>query len=99
MVILILRDRRENLNPTLLKTQNPNKRNNKMNKKDEQKKAFRILSYIFLVIGPLILIKEIFFSNIGNDDLPQWFMLLLGVICMFCGIMLYKNSRKSSREL
>jgi len=35
VVILILRNRRENLNPTLLKTQNPNKRNNKMNKKDE----------------------------------------------------------------
>ena len=69
--------------------------NNKMNKKDEQKKAYRILSYIFLVIGPLILIKEIFFSNIGNDDLPQWFIGLLVNICMFFGIMLYRNSRKS----
>ena len=64
-----------------------------MNKKDEQKKSYRILSYIFLVIGPLILISVIF--NIGNNNLPQWFMLLLGVICMFCGIMLYRNSRKS----
>jgi len=67
-------------------------RNTKMNKKDEQKKSYRILSYIFLVIGPLILISVIF--NIGNNNLPQWFMLLLGVICMFCGIMLYRNSRK-----
>ena len=72
---------------------------NKMNKKNEQKKSDIIPIYIFFVIGPLILIMEIFFSNIGNDDLPQWFMLLLGVICMFCGIMLYKNSRKLSREL
>jgi hypothetical protein len=39
-----------------------------MNKKDEQKKSDRIIIYIFLVIGPLILIKEIFFSNIGNDN-------------------------------
>ena len=64
-----------------------------MNKKDEQKKAYRILSYIFLVCGPLLLITIFFFFF--NHNLPQWFILLLCVICMFCGIMLYTNSRKS----
>jgi len=64
-----------------------------MNKKDEQKKSYRILSYIFLVCGPLLLFS-LFFNN-GNHNLPQWFIGLLGNICMFFGIMLYRNSRKS----
>ncbi|MBD72954.1 MAG: hypothetical protein CMG42_01955 [Candidatus Marinimicrobia bacterium] len=72
--------------------------NNKMNKKDEQKKSDRILSYIFLVCGPLLLIS-LFFNN-GNHNLPQWFILLLGVICIIvelCFIEIVGNRRENLR--
>ena len=38
--------------------------NNKMNKKDEQKKSYRILSYIFLVCGTINFIL-LFFNGDG----------------------------------
>jgi len=45
---------------------------------------------------PYIFIKKIFFNtNIRNDDLWDWFLLSsLGAICMFRGIMLFRNSWK-----
>ena len=58
----------------------------KMNKKDEKKKSDSVFTYIFLVIGTLILITAIF--NIGNNNLPQW--LLLAVVIYF-GWRYYQN--------
>tara|TARA_B100001250_G_scaffold7584_1_gene6394 strand:+ start:465 stop:785 length:321 start_codon:yes stop_codon:yes gene_type:complete len=65
-----------------------------MNKKDEQ--SDRIFTYITLVVVPFIFINKIFFNtNIRNDDLWDWFLLSsLGAVCIFQGILLFRNSRK-----
>ena len=75
----------------------------KMNKKDEQKKSNRILSYIFLVCGTINFLL-LFFNGDGFiesfgiiDDIGfsiQWMRLVFSVICLPLGIVLYKNSGK-----
>ena len=67
----------------------------KMNKKDEQKKSNRILSYIFLVCGTINFLL-LFFNGDGFiesfgiiDDIGfsiQWMRLAFSVICLPLGI-------------
>ena len=67
-----------------------------MNKKDEQKKSYRILSYIFLVCGTINFIL-LFFNGDGFiesfgiiDDIGfslQWMRLVFSVICLPLGII------------